>query len=109
MTETDLEVRQGKTFARTLVFKTAGAADDLTGCTLRGQVRTGWAGSLLAEFAFDLSTLATGRVPMGLSAAATAAMPAGNYVYEVELVRPDGTTIDPGPVGRLRVYAEACK
>lgn len=88
-------VEQGATFSRTLtVYSTGTTPLNLTGKTLRGQLRRNLADTTVAgTFTFTLANQGTspGVATWIMSAVDTAALPAQTLRYDVELV--DGTTI----------------
>lgn len=93
----DLEIPQGSSWSQLLVYKTGSpaAAVNLTGYTARMQARPSY-----SSFAVTVElTTANGRITLGttngnitlsLTAAETAALPAGRYVYDLEIVSGGG-------------------
>ena len=82
---------QGSTFTRTLVYKVDGTAVDLTGYTARMQVRKSVTDStVLLSLTTDNSTIvitgATGTVTLTVPATTMAAVAAGSWVYDLEIV-----------------------
>lgn len=88
-------VEQGATFSRTLtVYSTGTTPLNLTGKTLRGQLRRNLADAAPAgTFTFTLANQSTnpGVATWTMAATATALLPAQTLRYDVELV--DGTTV----------------
>lgn len=88
-------VEQGATFSRTLtVYSTGTTPLNLTGKTLRGQLRKSLADAAPAgTFVFTVADQGTnpGVATWTLSATNTALLPAQTLRYDVELV--DGTTV----------------
>lgn len=87
---------QGATFTTQLTWKTDTTPVDLTNYTARMQVRSSWSSDTKIA---DLTT-ANGGITLGgtagtilitITATATAAMPAGVAVYDLELVAGSGT------------------
>ena len=116
----DFEVVQGSTFGPvTHTLKNPdGSALDLTGSTVRGQVRKKPSDTAIAA-AFDCALVppATGgSYTFGLSAASTAALPAGVtlaepaslYEYDIELVDSLGR-VNPMLYGSLKVFREVTR
>jgi hypothetical protein len=91
----ELIIEQGSYWA--MVLQLAG---DLTGATLRGQIKDAYGGKLLAdfrygEFTFDEETNKT-QIPVFLNAAQTLQMPVptdGLWVYDIKLVIPGKDSI----------------
>tara|TARA_Y100001972_G_scaffold103360_1_gene129542 strand:+ start:436 stop:783 length:348 start_codon:yes stop_codon:yes gene_type:complete len=83
---TDLFVDQGSNFSTTItVAETSGAATDLTGYSVRGQVRKSYTSTVATNFTASIaSDPATGIVTISLSPAQTGSLKAGRYVYDVE-------------------------
>lgn len=91
----DFTMPQGSVFRRVLTIKVSGTALDLTDFTARMQIRSSHAATSTVA---DLTT-ANGKIVLGgtagtvtllLSATVTAAITAGTYVYDLELVDTDG-------------------
>lgn len=115
MNETfDIRAIQGKTFALTSTFENDdGTPVNLTGYTGRMQVRpSSTSEDVIVELTtansrFLITDAANGRINFTVSAADMAALPAGNYVYDTELV--NGTVVMPYLSGRFIVVAEVTK
>ena len=90
----DFEAGQGETFDRTVTWKIADVPVNLTGYTARMQVRktirsTATVVSLTSSSGLTLGGSA-GTIQIVISATATAALTAGKYVYDLELVSAGG-------------------
>lgn len=94
--EYDFCIPQGATFFRVIRWKADGANVSLVGFTARMQIRP-TAASATTTLAL---TTENGRIALGgsagtitlsISATDTAAITAGRYVYDLELVAPNGT------------------
>jgi hypothetical protein len=108
---------QGATFSRTITWKdSANAAYDIAGYTARMQVRTA---ANAASFIVALTTengrisvgntIATkGQVTLTISAADTANLTAGQYVYDLELVS-GGGVVTRLIEGNFKVKAEVTR
>lgn len=92
----DLLIRQGATFGpHTVVLTNPDTTPvNLTGCTLRAQIRRSTnAADIAATLAIDVTNASAGTFTYGLSAALTAALAAGStyqsaesrYVWDLEL------------------------
>jgi len=115
----DLTIRQGADFGpvQFTVRDAAGIAVNLTGCQVRGQIRTK---ALAAMLTVALNTLlqdaANGVVRFWLTAAATMAISAGEslretaskYEWDLEIEWPNGR-IDPLFWGSVRVHREVTR
>lgn len=96
----DIVATQGSNYSVTLTYKDSnGAAVNLTGYTSRMQVRKVAPSpyaylSLTSSSGITLGGVA-GTVTINISAAALASIPAGSYVYDVELVSGSGAVVKP--------------
>lgn len=93
----DFTIDQGATFKRTITVELNGDLLDLTGYSARMQFRRGIPSSVV-EFELtsnDDLTLggAAGTIAMLIDAETTAAMSFNQWVYDLELVEPDGEVI----------------
>lgn len=118
----DLELRQGTTFRRTLrvvqrIDANTTAPVDLTGSTVRGQVRKAALDVVkVADFVVTVVDAAGGEVELLLTDEVTAAMtcgpkitdPASLYEYDVEI---EDSVGDVAPIlqGSLRIKAEVTR
>ena len=98
-----LELKQGDDYTETLtITDAAGAAVDITGCTLTFHLRAPGASAdaITPAPTLTLTTPASGIATLVLTDTQTAALTAGQtYTYEVELV--DGTGLITTPVEGL--------
>lgn len=81
---------QGTTFQRTLVVKIDKYVANLTGYTVRMQVRPTYAGPLVLEPAVTISNETDGEISVLVTAEQSAALAAATYVYDLELESPSG-------------------
>ena len=90
----NLTVEQGATFSLRLEVQTpAGAAVDLSGWTARAQIRTSHkALKPTATFTTSMNAV-SGYIYLSLTSVETAAIPFGEYVYDVELYSADATPL----------------
>jgi hypothetical protein len=108
-TEYPITIEQGSTFQKQFRWKVDGVIMNLTGYTAKMQVRKAFGGAL----GFELSTQndrillggATGTVALEMAPDETAALPAGNFVYDLELT--DGGTVRKLIRGTVVVLPEA--
>jgi len=104
------DMEQGSTFLFDIYITDpeTKAAMDLAGYTARAQGRSAYA-DVLPAFTFDTTTpSAEGLVTISLTDEITAAIPKGNYVYDLELVTPLGHVFKVIK-GKIRVTPEATK
>lgn len=101
----DLEIKQGATWVMEFYYvDSTGTAINLTGYTARLQIRSDYeATSTLASLTSPSGGLvitgASGLVTATISAADTAALPAGQFVYDLEIISSGGvvTRMAEGP------------
>jgi hypothetical protein len=109
----DISAQQGSDYSVTLTYKDSnGAAVNLTGYTARMQVRRVASSpyvylSLTSSSGMTLGG-AAGTVAISIPAVALASIPAGAYVYDVELVSAGGAVVKP-IVGSFTVSAEVTR
>ena len=85
-TKANITVDQGTTFSTTIsLTDDNGDPIDLTGYTGRSQMRKHYTSSNSQSFSVSLSNT-EGTVALSLTAAQTANLTAGRYVYDVEVV-----------------------
>ena len=82
----DLTIEQGATFSRTITIKdSSNVAVNITSDTFAGEVRKRHqSGTTEAAFTFTITDGANGEVTATISATDTAAMDAGDFVYDIE-------------------------
>jgi hypothetical protein len=110
--ELNLAVEQGTTFSQTLTWKIDGTAVNLTGYTARMQARDDVTSSTTILSLTQAAGLTLGGVAgtiiIALTATQTAALVAGNYVYDLELAS-SGGVVTRLVQGTLAVSAEVTR
>lgn len=87
----NLVIDQGTTFSLSITVADAnGNALNLTGYTLRSQMRKSYGATSYTSFTVVSATPATGELTISLTDTQTSALKAGRYVYDVEIVSPVG-------------------
>jgi hypothetical protein len=91
----DLCIPQGATFSRVIRWKADGSNVNLTGYTARAQIRpTPSSATTTLALTTENSRIAlggtAGTITLSISATDTAAITAGRYVYDLELVSAGG-------------------
>ncbi len=87
----ELTIDQGATYNNTInVTDANGAGIDLTGYSVRSEMRKSYYSSTSYSFTLAFINAANGSVSMSMSAANTANLTAGRYVYDVEVEDPLG-------------------
>ena len=84
----NLTIDQGSDFLHFLTVKdSTGTPKNLTGYTARASMRPTAESSTVYNFVTGVTTPATnGKISMSLSSGVTAAIPAGTYLYDLELI-----------------------
>ena len=90
-TVTNLYVDQGSSYRNFItVSNSDGTPLDLAGYTVASQMRKSYASSVAYNFTASISNPAAGRVKIELSSAQSRDIPAGKYLYDVEVANPQG-------------------
>ena len=106
----NLTIDQGTTYSVTItVNDDTGSARNLTGYTGRSQMRRSYYTSANTAFTVSVTNPANGEISITLTAAQTANVKAGRYVYDLELVNSNTTTVERVVEGIVTVYPEATK
>ena len=94
-TKVDFQIDQGATFSKSLYFTTPdGVEVDLTGYSFRGQLRIDYDDvEPQAEFTCTVVDALQGVLSISLSDTITAQLEPGVLLYDVEMVRPNGTVL----------------
>ena len=111
--EVDIGIEQGATWSQTFTWLRNTEPVDLSGCTARAQARLSVENP---EKAIELTTEnggivlggTAGTVTFQLSDAQTSAIPTAKYVYDLEIVRVDGT-VEKMQRGKIVVWAEVTR
>lgn len=105
---------QGATYERVIILRDSGAGlVDLTGFTARMQIRPTAASSIVTRELTSANGGITlggihGTITLTINAADTAAIPAGSYVYDVNLTGADGKVNKP-LYGTFQVRAQVTR
>lgn len=87
----ELTIDQGATYNNTInVTDVNGAGLDLTGYATRSEMRKSYYSSTYYPFTLSFINAANGSISMIMSAANTANLSPGRYVYDVEIEDPTG-------------------
>lgn len=83
----NIPIDQGSDYTSTVtVNNTDGLPFDLTGYTARGQIRKSYASTTFVSFTVVVADYAGGQLQISLARGLSAAMKAGRYLYDVEIV-----------------------
>jgi len=109
----NLVIDQGTTFSLSIIVSDANANEiDLTGYTLRAQLRKSYGATSYTAFTVEAADdPTTGELTISLTDAQTSALKAGRYVYDVEIVAPvaDGSTVTRVLEGIITVTPEVTR
>jgi hypothetical protein len=82
----ELTLEQGATFSTTITVNDAtGAAKNLVNYSARSQMRKSYYSNTAKDFVVSVSNPLVGEITMGMSAANTANVTPGRYVYDLEI------------------------
>lgn len=106
----NLAIDQGTTYSSTIeVNDETGSARNLVGYTVRGQLRRSYYSSNSVNWTAQINSPVDGEVTISLSAAQTANLRPGRYVYDVELVANANSAVERLIEGIVTVYPEVTK
>jgi hypothetical protein len=91
-TYSNLFIDQGSDFTFSVDLSSAAGSVDLTSHVGRGQIRKSYTSSTAVDFAISVD-VANSEVIASLTAAQTAAMKPGRYVYDIEILSAAATPI----------------
>lgn len=84
----NISIDQGSDFTSTVTVEGSdGLIFDLTGYTARGQIRKSYTSTTAVNFTTAINSPVQGTILLTLTAAQTAIMRAGRYLYDVEIVQ----------------------
>ena len=87
----NLSIDQGSSFVSTVgVEDSTGAEFDLTNYTSRAQLRRTYKSTTAYDFETAISTPSEGEISLKMNATQTAKLKSGRYVYDVEIISPEG-------------------
>ena len=90
--KSNLTIDQGSDFTATItVSNESGTLIDLTDYTARGQMRKSPFTSTYHAFTVTVSDALAGEVSLAMTSSTTAAITAGRYLYDIEVVSSGGT------------------
>lgn len=88
----NLYIDQGSTYSNIItVASSTGSALDLTGYTVASQMRKSYSSSTSYAFTASVYDAANGKVRLQLSAATSSSIPAGRWLYDVEITSTSGS------------------
>jgi hypothetical protein len=91
-TYANLFIDQGSDFSFSVDLISATGLLDLTGYSSRGQIRKSYTASTATDFAISIN-VDDSELNASLTAAQTAALKPGRYVYDIEILSGDATPI----------------
>jgi hypothetical protein len=90
-TYSDIFIDQGSTFSSTISVKnTNGTPYNLTGYSVRGQIRKTYSSLTAISFTTNINVPTSGNVGISLTASQTRGMKPSRYVYDVEIYNDGG-------------------
>lgn len=89
---TELTVEQYASFSTTVnVEDAAGDAINLTGYSAASQIRKSYYSSIANNFTASVTGIANGEITLSMTAANTALLTPGRYLYDLVITAPDST------------------
>lgn len=89
---TELNVEQFASFSTTVnVEDAAGAAVNLYGYSAASQIRKSYYSTTAYDFTASVTGIANGEITISMTAANTANISAGRYLYDLVITAPNGT------------------
>jgi predicted Zn-dependent protease len=90
----DIQIDQGSTFSMNLrADDVNGASYNLTGYSVRAQARRNYASTAYWSFTGNVTDALKGAIAISMTAAQTAALKSGRYVYDVEIYNNSGIVV----------------
>ena len=87
----NITIDQGTDFSSNIdVTDADGDAVNLTGYTVKGQIRKTYASSTAVDFTCTVSNAAAGIITIALTAAQSNGMKSGRFVYDIEMTSSGG-------------------
>ena len=91
-TISNLFVDAGATYSNIITVSASnGQALDLTGYTVASQMRKSYSSSTVFAFTASVFAAATGKIRLQLTPQQSEAIPAGRWLYDVEITSPSGS------------------
>lgn len=91
-TISNLFVDAGTTYSNIITVSASnGQALNLTGYTVASQMRKSYSSSTVHTFTASVYDAATGKIRLQLSPTQSEAIPAGRWLYDVEITSPSGS------------------
>ena len=92
-TISNLYVDAGSTYSNIITVSASnGQPLNLTGYTVASQMRKSYQSSVAYSFTASIYSAANGKVRLQLTDGQSAAIPAGRWLYDVEITSPSGAT-----------------
>jgi hypothetical protein len=84
----NINIDQGSTFTSVVTVEDSqGLVFNLTGYTVRGQIRKSYSSLTSVSFTASVLSAVEGTIQLSLTANQTAAMKAGRYLYDIEIIQ----------------------
>jgi hypothetical protein len=100
----NINIDQGSTFTSIVTVEDSqGLVFNLTGYTVRGQIRKSYSSLTAVSFTASVAQASAGTIQIGLTATQTAAMKPGRYLYDIEIVQTSSGTVTRVVEGQVEV------
>ena len=106
----NISIDQGTTFSSTVTVEGSdGLVFNLTGYTVRGQIRKSYTSTSFTAFTAAVLSAVNGTITVSLSAQQTLALAAGRYRYDVEVVQTSTGNVTRVVEGQVEISAGVTK
>ena len=106
----NISIDQGSTFSSTVTVEGSdGLVFNLTGYTVRGQIRKSYTSTSFTAFTAAVLSAVNGTITVSLSAQQTLALAAGRYRYDVEVVQTSTGNVTRVVEGQVEISARVTK
>lgn len=106
----NISIDQGSTFSSTVTVEGSdGLVFNLTGYTVRGQIRKSYTSTSFTAFTAAVLSAVNGTITVSLTAQQTLALAAGRYRYDVEVVQTSTGNVTRVVEGQVEISAGVTK
>jgi hypothetical protein len=100
----NINIDQGSSFASVVTVEDSqGLVFNLTGYTVRGQIRKSYSSLTAVNFTASVAQASAGTIQISLTAVQTAAMKPGRYLYDIEIVQTSSGNVTRVVEGQVEV------
>lgn len=104
----NLPIDQGSTYTSTVSVEGGNSLPfNLTGYSARGHIRKNYSSSSFTAFSTTINNAIQGEINLSLTSTQTAALKAGRYVYDVEIIESSTGNITRVVEGQVEIFPRA--